>query len=104
MKLCFWCIGKTSEPYIEEGLAIYLKRIANYASFDYREIVPSKNKKGANATDHQEAERDEILKLLKPNDSLILLDEKGREFDSPGFAAFLQKNFNETGGNICLLY
>jgi len=103
MKVCFWCIGKTSEPYINEGLTIYQKRILNYIPFEYREITPAKGKKATNATKQQEAEREEILKLLKPGDTLILLDEKGKEFDSTGFAGFIQKNFNESGGTIVFL-
>ena len=103
MKVCFWCIGKTSEPYIVEGCSIYQKRILNYIPFEYREITPAKGKKATNAAQQQEVEAEEILKLLKPGDTLILLDEKGKEFDSTGFAGFLQKNFNESSGTIVFL-
>ena len=102
MKVGFWCIGKTEDSYIKEGFDIYKKRLGNYINFEYREIIPLKNKK---SSDNKpiEAERDEILKLLKPNDVLILLDEKGKEFDSVGFSVFLQKKFNETGGSLIFL-
>src|ERR1022692_131943 len=100
MKVCFWCIGKTSEPYIEEGCSIYQKRVLNYIPFEYREIIVPRSKKATTAVLQQEAEKDEILKLLKPNDTLVLLDEKGKDYDSAGFSGFLQKNFNETSGSI----
>lgn len=103
MKLCFWCIGKTAEPYIVEGFAIYQKRVLNYIPFEYREIIPTKGKKATSAIQQQEAEKEEILRQLKPNDTLILLDEKGKEYDSVGFSGFLQKNFNEAGGAIIFL-
>ena len=102
MKVGFWCIGKTDDPYIKEGFDIYQKRLGNYLNFEYREIIPVKNKKSSD-TKNIEAERDEILKLLKSNDTLILLDEKGKEFDSIGFSVFLQKKFNESAGSIIFL-
>ena len=102
MKVGFWCIGKTEDSYIKEGLEIYQRRLGNYINFEYKEITPLKNKKSGD-NKHLEAERDEILKLLKSNDALILLDEKGKEFNSVGFSAFLQKKFNETGGALIFL-
>jgi len=102
MKVGFWCIGKTDDPYIKEGFDIYQKRLGNYLNFEYREIIPSKNKK-SNVSKNIEAERDEILKLLKQNDVLILLDETGKEFNSVGFSVFLQKKFNETNGSLIFL-
>ena|SRR6185503_791823 len=98
MKVGFWCIGKTNDPYIKEGFDVYRKRLTNYLNFEYLEIIPPKNKKSG-----IETERDEILKILKPNDVLILLDEKGKEFDSVGFSVFLQKKFNETNGSLIFL-
>ena len=98
MKVGFWCMGKTDDPYIKEGFEVYRKRLTNYLNFEYIEINPPKNKKSGTET-----ERDEIIKILKPNDSLILLDEKGKEFDSFGFSVFLQKKFNETNGSLIFL-
>jgi 23S rRNA (pseudouridine1915-N3)-methyltransferase len=103
MKVAFWCIGKTEDAYILEGFALYQKRLTNYLSFEYKEILFPKGKKATNAALHQELEKDEILKLLKPNDTLILLDEKGKEFDSTGFSTFMQKMFNESNGSLVFL-
>jgi 23S rRNA (pseudouridine1915-N3)-methyltransferase len=102
MKVAFWCIGKTDDRYIEEGFTVYKKRLANYINFEYKEIQPSKGKT-ASPVQHQENERDHILKLLKPNDTLVLLDEKGKEFDSVGFSSFMQKMFNESNGSVIFL-
>ena len=102
MKVCFWCIGKTDDPYIKEGFDIYQKRLFNYLNFEYREIITAKNKKSTDSK-NIDSERDEILKLLKSNDVLILLDEKGKEFNSEGFSVFLQKKFNESAGSIIFL-
>ena len=103
MKVAFWCIGKTEDAYIAEGFAVYQKRIINYLNFEYRELQPSRGKKPLNSISHQDNEKDEILKLLKPNETLILLDEKGKEFNSVAFSGFMQKNFNESSGSIIFL-
>jgi 23S rRNA (pseudouridine1915-N3)-methyltransferase len=103
MKVSLWCIGKTEESYIAEGFGTYQKRLSNYLSFHYKEILPAKGKKAQSPAAHQEYERDEILKLLKANDTLVLLDERGKEFDSTGFSVFLQKMFNESSGSIVFL-
>ena len=66
MKVGFWCIGKTEDDYIKQGFDIYQKRLLNYLNFEYREIIPLKNKKSLSSKSI-ESERDEILKLLKFN-------------------------------------
>ncbi len=101
MKVALWCIGKTDEPYIAEGQAIYHKRLQHYLNFEYREINPAKNKKTTLA--YQEQERDEINKLLRSEDILILLDDKGKAFDSVGFSTFLQKLFHDGSGTLVFL-
>ncbi len=103
MKVALWCIGKTEDPYIIEGFGIYQKRLSNYLNFEFREINPVKGKKAVIAAAHKEQERNEILKILKPNDTLVLLDEGGKEFGSTDFSAYLQKLFNETGGALIFL-
>ncbi|HND17430.1 MAG TPA: 23S rRNA (pseudouridine(1915)-N(3))-methyltransferase RlmH, partial [Saprospiraceae bacterium] len=39
MKLELWCIGKTAETYLDEGIDIYRKRINKYVPFEMR-IIP----------------------------------------------------------------
>jgi 23S rRNA (pseudouridine1915-N3)-methyltransferase len=44
-----------------------------------------------------------ILGLLKNDDYLVLLDERGKHFTSEGFAAFIQQRANESKKNIIFL-
>ena len=101
MKTEFWCIGKTEDSYIKEGLGIYQKRLGNYLSFSYKEIIAVT--KNATAELQKDAEKNAIIKLLKATDFLVLLDEKGTTFSSIGFADFLQKKFNSVSGSIIFL-
>lgn len=103
MKVEFWCIGKTDETYLMEGINKYSKRLSNYLSFEYKEFSFARSKKATTPTQHKEAEKEELLKLLKPTDFLVLLDERGKTFTSITFADFLQKKFNEVSGNMIFL-
>ena len=102
MKVEYWCIGKTDDSYLEEGSAIYIKKLKPYLSFQYREL-PASKAKNANADTHRANEKEEIFKLLKSTDILILLDEKGELHSSEKFAVWMQKKFNATQGNIIFL-
>jgi 23S rRNA (pseudouridine1915-N3)-methyltransferase len=102
MKVAFWCISPTEEAYLKVGIEEYVKRLGNYLSFEYKEFN-LKGKKTATPDQHKTAEKDELLKLLKPNDHLVLLDEVGKQYTSENFADFLQKCFNNVSGNLVFL-
>ncbi|MCX6352575.1 MAG: 23S rRNA (pseudouridine(1915)-N(3))-methyltransferase RlmH [Bacteroidetes bacterium] len=101
MKTELWCVGKTEDSYIKEGMGVYQKRLGNYLTFGCKEIIVAT--KNTTAELQKEAEKNAIIKLLKPTDFLILLDEKGSTPSSKGFADFLQKKFNSLSGNMIFL-
>lgn len=102
MKVCFWAISRTDEAYLKEGMQQYIRRLGPYIPFEYLELG-TRGKKNQTAEQHKAAERDEILKLLKPNDHLVLLDEGGKEYTSVAFAEQMQKYFNEVHGSLVFL-
>jgi len=93
MKTRLICIGKTSTPYLREGINAYLKRLEHYTRVEYLELpdVPSK---GLTPNTFKTKEGELILKQLKPDDVLVLLDENGDSYTSRDFANFLQKKMN----------
>lgn len=100
MKITFLVIGKTDEAYLREGIEKYLKRLKHYIVFQYLEIPDLKNTKHLNEAEQKNREAELILKQLKPNDQLILLDENGEEFSSEGFAAYLNKKMLASVQNL----
>lgn len=94
MKILLLQIDKTQDPYLVEGIAIYHKRIQNYTSFETKTINVPKNVRQRSFEEQKHAEADLILKEILPEDQLVLLDEKGKEFSSEGFAAFIQQKQN----------
>ena len=92
MKITFLCIGKTSDKQIKGLYEEYLKRISHYAkvSVEYLEL----KKKSQNAELLKVEEGKLILSKLDNSTNLILLDELGKQYNSEGFANFLQKGLN----------
>lgn len=92
-------IGKTEDTYLKEGVSIYEKRLKHYTQFVVDEIPALKNAKNFSQEEQKKKEGELILKKLGNSDFVILLDEKGKEFNSPKFASYLQKRMN-SGMNI----
>ena len=100
MKTEFWMTGATAQKGFADDISFYSKRIRQYIPFDCREIRTAKSK---TAESLKEAESDFVLKLIRPDDYLILLDEKGNEFSSIEFAGHLQGLFNKINSRIIFL-
>jgi 23S rRNA (pseudouridine1915-N3)-methyltransferase len=91
MKIKLIVIGKTDQPYLQEGIAIFNKRIVHYLPYEYHIIPDLKNTRKLSASQQREKEGELLLAQLSQGDELILLDELGNEFNSAGFARFLEK-------------
>jgi 23S rRNA (pseudouridine1915-N3)-methyltransferase len=89
MKISIWCIGKTDEKYLVEGIDKYLQRLKHYTKVEYDVIKDVKPGQTSEETLKREAEM--ILAKLKPEDTLILMDERGDMYDSVKFAAYIEK-------------
>src|ERR1700722_15114738 len=100
MKIKLIVIGKTEENYLVEGIEKYCNRIKHYASFEI--VVLADVKQGGKLTTDKlkEEEGKIILNKIEQSDYLILLDEKGKEFTSVDFAAFIQKKLNAGSSSI----
>jgi 23S rRNA (pseudouridine1915-N3)-methyltransferase len=96
MKIECWAIGKPHESYVDEGVKDFTKRIENYYPFEWRLFNLKKN---AGSVSPEKLKHDEsllILDLLKPEDWLVALDEKGKSVSSRKLAGFLQDRGNES--------
>jgi 23S rRNA (pseudouridine1915-N3)-methyltransferase len=89
MNIRFIVIGKTTEEYLKEGLGEYCRRLSRYCTFSMEELMVKTSSAEKNHVLQKEAEK--LLDQLKPSDHFVLLDEKGEEFSSPGFASYLEQ-------------
>jgi 23S rRNA (pseudouridine1915-N3)-methyltransferase len=103
MKLQFWTVGKTHESYVKEGVELFTKRIANYYPVEWSIIPMPKNAGTLSEPDLKKKEGEIILNGLYKEDYLVLLDERGKQLNSEGLAAFIQTRANESTKNIIFL-
>jgi 23S rRNA (pseudouridine1915-N3)-methyltransferase len=96
MKMQFWTIGKTHEPFVKEGIGQFTKRISNYYPVEWHIIPSAKNAGSLPETTLQKKEGDIISGLLQKEDYLVLLEETGKMLSSEGLADFIQQRANES--------
>ncbi len=94
MKVQLIKVGKDQEKYITDGFELYKKRITNYLPFEDIIIPVLKNTKNLSGDAFKQKEGELILKYLKEDSFVILMDEKGETYDSQGFAGFVQGRMN----------
>ena len=103
MKIQFWTVGKSHESYVKEGVEIFTKRISNYYPTQWNILPMPKNAGAMGENELKIKEGEMILSMLKKEDYLIVLDERGKQINSEGLAAFLQLRANESEKNIVFL-
>ena len=94
MKFTFLTIGKIKEKWMRQGIEEYLKRLSPMAKVEI--LSPDEEKMPENPSSTlkekvMEKEGDKLLKYLKDEDFLILLDLKGKPVTSEELAGILQK-------------
>jgi 23S rRNA (pseudouridine1915-N3)-methyltransferase len=91
MKILLIQIEKTTETYLNEGIAIYTNRLKNYVSFTTETLIMPKAVRQKPFDEQKRAEALEIDKLLETSDYVVCLDEQGKQFSSVAYADFLNK-------------
>ena len=93
MKIKLLAIGKTDNKLLEQLMDVYQKRLKHYVKFEL-EVIPDIKQKSLSHEEQKTKEGQLILKKLKAEDYLMLLDEKGESYRSVEFAKLLQKRMN----------
>lgn len=94
MKTLLILVGKTADRHFAAGIGDYVERIGHYMPFDVVTIPELKNTKSLSEEQQKTAEGELILKQLLPSDTVVLLDERGRELRSVEFARWLEQKGN----------
>lgn len=90
MKVSLLMVGKTDFDYIEKGILLYQERIKKYSSFETVCIKTTKKSKSVSPLQIKKDEGTGLIHKLQPSDFVVLLDERGKEIDSPGLASFIE--------------
>lgn len=101
MKIELWWIGKTFQDFTQKGCAEYQHRIKKFTSLEIIELQEIKGHSQPKTIKAMEAEK--VIAKLKPEDYLILLDEKGKNLSSVDFASYIQKKDNQAVRKLVFL-
>ena len=100
MKISLLTVGKTDSGWVREGLETYASRLRRYIPFSVIEIPDLKNAASLSKEQVKEKEGESILGNIGPRDSVILLDERGKEYTSIEFAKEIERMMVSGGKNI----
>jgi 23S rRNA (pseudouridine1915-N3)-methyltransferase len=93
MKLILLQTGRTTEKYIVEGVSNYSDRIKKYVSFDILTVPELRNSRNLPLNEKKAKEGEKLSEKINNEDYVLLLDEKGKEYNTIEFAKFLEKSF-----------
>ena len=94
MKTLLIQVGKTVNKHFQAGISDYVERIGHYMPFEVVTIPDLKNTQSLSEEQQKQLEGEQILKQLQPSDTVVLLDEHGREYRSIEFARWLEQKRN----------
>jgi 23S rRNA (pseudouridine1915-N3)-methyltransferase len=93
MKLRLLVVGRLRQAGFQEAVAEYRRRLEAYFPLELVEVRDGKLKdKEANLA----KEAQDLLDCVRPNDYLVLLDNTGSQWDSPGLAKWLEMQESES--------
>ena len=91
MKTNLILVGKTANKHFQAGISDYAERISHYMPFDIVTIPELKNTKNLSEEQQKQAEGELILKQILSSDTVVLLDEHGKEMRSVEYAQWLSQ-------------
>ena len=94
MKTLLILVGKTTDKHFQAGINDYCERISHYMPFELVTIPELKNTKSLSEDQQKQAEGELSLKQIQTSDTVVLLDEHGKEFRSIEFAKWLEQKRN----------
>lgn len=100
MKVEFWVVGKTNFDFLKPGITTFEKRIKRYIPFEIKVLADIKVSKKEPPQSLKQKEGKKILQDIKPNDYLVLLDERGKQFTSVQFAQWMERSLQHSSKRL----
>jgi 23S rRNA (pseudouridine1915-N3)-methyltransferase len=102
MKVILLTVGKTNEINFINSISDYQKRLKFYIPFELIELPELRNTKSLSEEQQKQREGEILLQTVDAADDVVLLDDKGSEFTSMQFSAFMQRKM--AGGSKRLVF
>lgn len=98
MSIRILCVGKKHESWVVEGIERYQKRLKKPFDIEWV-LLPHSAREGVSA---RQDESERILLRLHVDEFVVLLDEQGKNLDSPQLAALLLQPL-ESSKNVTVI-
>ena len=88
------CVGEIKENFLSDAIKEYLKRLSRYCKINVIEVKDEASSSKASKKEEEQVlvnEGKRVIKQLKDQDYLVLIDLHGKEYDSLSLAANFQK-------------
>ena len=95
--------GKLKEKWMKEGISEYIKRIRPYDKIEVIEVLDEKAPETNSAAENEQVkivEGQRLLKNVRDDEYLILLDLAGQDIDSVALANKIQDCYNHARSRI----
>ncbi len=100
MKVILLQVGKTTDKYALQATEDYASRLKHYLGFQIETIPDLKSTKNLTEAQVKAREAEQILTWNRPENQLVLLDERGLEQSSVQFSQWMQKKMNSGLRNL----
>ena len=94
MRINLICIGKTDDREINSLIKYYLDRLPKHWNFEITEIPDVKNARNLTPDQLKKEEGKLFLNCFENSDTVVLLDEKGKQFTSREFSSKIENWMN----------
>ena len=91
MKTELILVGRTADKHFQAGIDDYAQRISHYMPFSISVIPELRSTKSLSQEQQKQQEGDLILHQIQPQDTVVLLDEHGKEMRSVELAQWLER-------------
>lgn len=103
MKIKLLCLGSIKNERLTAIIDDYTRRIGHYYPFEIVCLPDVRTTKAMTEQRQKELEGERILAQILPADTLVLLDERGRQFTSREFAGWLERKAVSVQRNLFLV-
>lgn len=92
MKITFLNIGKNNDKEIQKLIERYVSRISHYVKFEQKILPDVRQSKSLSTEKQKEIEGKSILNVIGEGCYVVLLDERGKQYTSRGFAEMIERH------------
>ncbi len=95
-------VGDRQPSWVDDAFGVYSGRLPREWKFRLDRIATVRRTKNDKSKSAMEAEGEQILTKIDPNEQLVLLDERGKQMTSPALAARLA-DWQADGRDLCFV-